>query len=103
MTSKSPAGLPLRPQRLTVPQVTAGDSRGPVVSSTSGMAALYGEPEESTMDTDGWPAQCAGSRPPVVTGRAVVLIFRVVVTGLLPGIVTELDVNVPVLAVGRPV
>src|SRR2546423_11428421 len=32
-----------------------------------------------------------GRRLPVLTGRAVVLIFSVVVTGLLPGIVTELE------------
>jgi hypothetical protein len=39
----------------------------------------------------------------VVTGRAVVVIFRVVVAALLPEIVTEVEVKVPVEAVGRPV
>ena len=39
----------------------------------------------------------------MLTGRAVVLMFRVVVAGLAPEIVTEVEVNVPVLAVGRPV
>ena len=36
----------------------------------------------------------------MVTGRAVVLMLRVVVDGVLPEIVTDVDVNVPVAPVG---
>src|SRR5215468_11054295 len=43
------------------------------------------------------------SRLPVVTGRAVVVKLSVVVAGLLPEIVTDVVVNVLVVADGKPV
>ena len=39
---------------------------------------------------------------PVFTGRAVVLMFSVVVPGVPPERLTVVEVNVPVLAVGKP-